>query len=303
MNPSLLSDHAQRRKGIVLAGGAGTRLHPVTLAVSKQLLPVYNKPMVYYPLSLLMLAGIREILVISTPHDLPQFRRLLQDGSQWGVTIDYAEQPEPRGLAEAFLIGESFLAESPATLILGDNIFYGNSVGPMLREAASQETGATIFGYPVKDPRRYGVVEVDNAGKPLSLEEKPEHPKSAYAVPGIYFYDDKVVELARQVQPSARGELEITSLNQLYLDRGELRVRITGRGIAWFDTGTHESLLRASSFVEAIEERQGTMIACLEEIAFRNGWVEVAMLREVANRYGNSSYSSYLHDLCNNDDV
>jgi glucose-1-phosphate thymidylyltransferase len=285
------------RKGILLAGGAGTRLHPATLVISKQLLPVYNKPMIYYPLSLLMLAGIREVLVISTPHDLPLFERLLRDGSQWGMRFEYAEQPEPRGLAEAFLIGEDFLDGSPASLILGDNIFYGNTVGPMLREATARETGATVFGYLVKDPRRYGVVEFDADGRVLSIEEKPENPKSRYAVPGIYFYDDNVVELAKQVRPSARGELEITALNELYLQRNELQVHITGRGIAWFDTGTHESLLKASSFVEAIEERQGTMIACLEEIAYSNGWINKDDVRSLASQFGNSNYAQYLHQL------
>ena len=285
------------RKGIILAGGAGTRLHPVTLVISKQLLPVYNKPMIYYPLSLLMLAGIREVLVISTPHDLPLFRQLLRDGSQWGMRLEYAEQPEPRGLAEAFLIGEPFLAGNPASLILGDNIFYGNTVGPMLRNAAARPTGATVFGYPVKDPRRYGVVEFDQNHKVVSIEEKPERPKSRYAVPGIYFYDERVVELAKQVRPSARGELEITALNKLYLDRGELRVQITGRGIAWFDTGTHESLLKAAAFVETIEERQGTMIACLEEIALNNGWIDSAVLNQQIDAMGNNAYTDYLRSL------
>lgn len=285
------------RKGIILAGGAGTRLHPVTLVISKQLLPVYSKPMIYYPMSLFMLAGIREVLVISTPRDLPLFERLLQDGRQFGMHFEYAEQPTPRGLAEAFLIGEQFFAGNPVSLILGDNIFYGNTVGPMLRKAAASETGATIFGYPVKDPRRYGVVEFDGAGKVLSIEEKPENPKSRYAVPGIYFYDDKVVELATQVRPSARGELEITALNELYLNRGELHVQITGRGIAWFDTGTHDSLLRASSFVEAIEERQGTMIACLEEIAFHNGWIDADAVERHRLSLGKNEYSDYLAQL------
>lgn len=284
-------------KGIILAGGAGTRLHPVTQVISKQLLPVYNKPMIYYPLSLLMLADIREVLVISTPRDLPLFERLLLDGSQWGMRLEYAEQPEPRGLADAFLIGERFLGGGPACLILGDNIFYGNAVGPMLRAATLQESGATILGYPVKDPRRYGVVEFDANGKVLSIEEKPEKPKSRYAVPGIYFYDRKVVELAKQVRPSARGELEITALNDLYLQRDELCVQITGRGIAWFDTGTHESLLKAASFVEAIEERQGTMIACLEEIAYNNGWINKDDVRSLASGLGNSNYAQYLHQL------
>ncbi|MDG2384171.1 MAG: glucose-1-phosphate thymidylyltransferase RfbA [Pirellulaceae bacterium] len=281
-------------KGIILAGGAGTRLHPATLVISKQLLPVYNKPMIYYPLSLLMLAGIREVLIISTPNDLPLFERLLKDGSKWGMRFEYAEQPEPRGLAEAFLIGEEFLDGSPASLILGDNIFYGNTVGSMLRNAAARETGATVFGYPVRDPRRYGVVEFDDNGKVLSIEEKPEAPKSRYAVPGIYFYDNKVVELAKQVRPSARGELEITTLNELYLQSESLHVQITGRGIAWFDTGTHESLLQASCFVEAIEERQGTMIACLEEIAYSNGWINEDELRSLASGFGESNYAQYL---------
>jgi len=285
------------RKGIILAGGAGTRLHPVTLVISKQLLPVYNKPMIYYPLSLLMLAGIREVLVISTPHDLPLFRQLLKDGSQWGMRFEYAEQPEPRGLAEAFLIGEPFLAGCPASLILGDNIFYGNTVGPMLRKAAARESGATVFGYPVKDARRYGVVEFDGEGRVVSIEEKPQKPKSRYAVPGIYFYDHRVVELAKQVRPSARGELEITALNQMYLTRGELHVQITGRGIAWFDTGTHESLLKASAFVETIEERQGTMIACLEEIALNNGWINATILQQQIEMMGANAYVDYLRSL------
>lgn len=288
-------------KGIILAGGAGTRLHPVTLVISKQLLPVYNKPMIYYPLSLLMLAGIREVLVISTPDNLPLFERLLRDGSQLGMRFEYAEQPEPRGLAEAFLIGEEFLDGGPASLVLGDNLLYGSTVGPMLRDAVARESGATIFGYPVKDPRRYGVVELDANGNVLSIEEKPENPKSRYAVPGIYFYDGRVVELAKQVRPSARGELEITTLNQLYLQLNELHLRITGRGIAWFDTGTHESLLRASSFVEAIEERQGTMIACLEEIAFNNGWISKDDLRSLASQLGNSNYAQYLHQFLRDD--
>ena len=289
------------RKGIVLAGGAGTRLHPVTLVISKQLLPVYNKPMIYYPLSLLMLAGIREVLIISTPHDLPVFERLMMDGSQWGMHFEYAQQPEPRGLAEAFLIGEHFLDGSPAALVLGDNIFYGNTVSPMLRAAASRETGATIFGYPVKDPRRYGVVEFDRDGKVLSIEEKPEEPKSRYAVPGIYFYDDKVVDLAKQIRPSARGELEITTLNEMYLTRDELNVQIAGRGIAWFDTGTHESLLRASAFVEAIEERQGTMIACLEEIAYHNGWIDAGTIAGIVENMGTSTYAAYLRTILADD--
>lgn len=285
------------RKGIILAGGSGTRLYPVTATISKQLLPVYNKPMIYYPMSLLMLAGIRETLVISTPHDLPLFRQLLGDGSQWGMSIDYAEQPEPRGLAEAFLIGESFLSGSPACLVLGDNILYGNSVGPIVEEASEQTAGATVFGYPVKDPERYGVVEFDGDGRVLSLEEKPSEPKSNYAVPGIYFYDERVTSLAKQVEPSERGELEITTLNQLYLEQGDLSVRLLGRGIAWFDTGTHHSLLQAANFVEAIEERQGMMIACLEEIALANGWIDKASLESRAARLGNGSYANYVYQL------
>ncbi len=285
------------RKGIILAGGAGTRLHPVTLVVSKQLLPVYNKPMVYYPLSLLMLAKIRDVLIISTPQDLHLFERLLMDGSQWGMQFTYAEQPKPRGLVEAFLIGEQFLDGQPASLILGDNVFYGNTVGPMLCQAAARENGATIFGYPVKDPRSYGVVEFDKDSRVLSIEEKPEHPKSRYAVPGIYFYDDKVVELAKQVRRSNRGELEITALNEIYRQRGELHVQVTGRGIAWFDMGTHESLLKASSFVEAIEERQGTMIACLEEIAFHNGWIRKVDIEKAASQLANAAYGKYLRQV------
>jgi glucose-1-phosphate thymidylyltransferase len=285
------------RKGIVLAGGSGTRLYPVTACVSKQLLPVYNKPMIYYPLSLLMLAEIQEILVISTPQDLPVFRRLLNDGSQWGLRIEYAEQPESRGLAEAFLIGEAFIDSKPACLVLGDNILYGNSVGPIMLEACQQIRGATVFGYHVKDPSRYGVVEFDAEGRVLSLEEKPVEPKSSYAVPGVYFYDERVTNLAKRVKPSHRGELEITSLNQLYLDQGDLRVQVLGRGIAWFDTGTHNSLLQASNFVEAIEERQGMMIACLEEIALAKGWIDKDLLRSNAMRLGSGGYSEYLHKL------
>jgi glucose-1-phosphate thymidylyltransferase len=285
------------RKGIVLAGGSGTRLYPVTACVSKQLLPVYNKPMIYYPLSLLMLADIQEILVISTPQDLPVFRRLLNDGSQWGLRIEYAEQPESRGLAEAFLIGEAFIDSKPACLVLGDNILYGNSVGPIMLEASQQIRGATVFGYHVKDPSRYGVVEFDAEGRVLSLEEKPVVPKSSYAVPGVYFYDERVTNLAKRVEPSCRGELEITSLNQLYLDQGDLRVQVLGRGIAWFDTGTHNSLLQASNFVEAIEERQGMMIACLEEIALAKGWINKDLLRSNAMRLGSGGYAEYLHKL------
>ncbi len=285
------------RKGIVLAGGAGTRLHPATLAISKQLLPVYNKPMVYYPLSLLMLAGIREVLIISTPHDLPSFRRLFGDGRQLGMKFEYAEQAEPRGLAEAFLIGEKFLDNGPASLVLGDNIFYGNTVGPMLRQAAAREVGATVFAYPVKDPQRYGVVEFDREGRAIGIEEKPANPKSHYAVPGIYFYDQRVTEMAKRITPSARGELEITTLNEFYLRQNELFVQVVGRGIAWFDTGTHASLIQASSFVEAIEERQGQMIACLEELAFGMGWIDHAGLESAIAAMGKNSYAEYLRQV------
>jgi glucose-1-phosphate thymidylyltransferase len=285
------------RKGIVLAGGAGTRLHPVTLAVSKQLLPIYNKPMVYYPLSLLMLAGIREVLIISTPHDLPLFRRLFGDGRQLGMDLQYAEQATPGGLAQAFLIGEEFLNNSPASLVLGDNIFYGNAVGPMLRAAAARTSGATVFAYPVKDPQRYGVIEFDAEGRAIGIEEKPAKPKSHYAVPGIYFYDEQVTEIAKRIKPSARGELEITAVNECYLRQNELYVQVVGRGIAWFDTGTHESLLQAASFVEAIEQRQGHMIGCLEEIAFGNGWIDRAGLEAVIVAMGNNSYVDYLRQL------
>lgn len=285
------------RKGIILAGGSGTRLFPVTTAVSKQLLPVYNKPMVYYPLSLLFLAGIREILIISTPHDLPQFRKLLGSGSQWGVDFSYAEQAEPRGLAEAFLIGEQFLNGAPSCLVLGDNVLYGNSVGPLMREASAEANGATIFGYSVRDPKRYGVVEFDADGRVHSLEEKPENPKSHYAVPGIYFYDGQATELAKQIKPSARGELEITTLNQSYLAKGELNARLLGRGIAWFDTGTHQSLLQAANFVEAIEERQGMMIACLEEIGLVNGWIDKETIESRASQLGDGSYAKYVKQL------
>lgn len=286
-----------KRKGIVLAGGAGSRLHPITLAISKQLLPVYNKPMIYYPLSLLMLAGIDEILIISTPTDLPQFQRLLGTGSQWGVELHFAEQPQPNGLAEAFLIGEDFLAGSPACLVLGDNIFFGYGLSRMLVEMNQHQEGATIFGYKVKDPERYGVVEFDENGKAISIEEKPARPKSPYAIPGLYFYDKHVVEIAKTIKPSARGELEITTVNQTYLQQGNLQVQVLSRGVAWFDTGTHQSLLQAGVFVEAIEERQGTMIACLEEIAWNNGWISKDELREYANSLGKTSYADFLRQL------
>ena len=287
----------KKRKGIVLAGGAGSRLHPITLAVSKQLLPVYNKPMIYYPLSMLMLAGINEILVISTPVDLPQFRRLLGSGEQWGVHFQYAEQPHPNGLAEAFLIGETFLEGAPACLVLGDNIFYGFNLSKILVESNLRESGAVIFGYQVKYPERYGVVEFDSRQKAISIEEKPERPKSCFAVPGLYFYDENVVEVAKSVKPSARGELEITSVNQAYLEQGNLHVQILSRGVAWFDTGTHESLLQAGAFVEAVEERQGTMIACLEEISLNNQWITKEQLKEHLKSLGKSSYAELLRHL------
>jgi len=281
-------------KGIILAGGRGTRLHPLTSAVSKQLLPVYDKPMVYYPLSMLMLAGIREILVITTPEDLPAFRRLLGDGKQWGLSFTYAEQDQPRGLAEAFLIGAEFLGGKPVCLILGDNIFFGHGMPDFLRDAASLEEGATIFGYSVRNPERYGIVELDAEGKAISIEEKPTQPRSHLAVPGIYFYDGRVVELASQLTPSARGELEITDLNRMYLESGQLRVQVLGRGIAWLDAGTHESLLQAASFVQAVQERQGMMISCPEEIAFRMGFIRYDQLRALVADLHESEYRGNL---------
>src|SRR5919108_731542 len=268
-------------KGIILAGGRGTRLHPLTLAASKQLLPVYDKPMVYYPLSMLMLAGIREILVISTPDALPVFKELLKDGSQWGLKFEYAEQSEPRGLADAFLVGRKFIEGSPVCLILGDNIFYGQGMPSLLQECASLTEGAIIFGYKVNDPQRYGIVEFDDQDNVLSIEEKPAVPRSSYAVPGIYFYDDQVVNLAESIEPSARGELEITDLNKAYLKNGQLKAKLFGRGVAWLDAGTHESLLQAAMFIEAIQQRQGLMISCPEEIAYRMGYISKEQLREL----------------------
>ncbi len=284
-------------KGIILAGGSGTRLYPVTHAMGKSLLPVYNKPMIYYPLCTLMLAGIRDILIISTPDDVPKFQALLGDGGQFGIRLQYKVQPKPEGIAQAFLVGEEFLAGSPCALVLGDNIFYGHDLAKDLREAARKARGARVFAYPVHDPERYGVVEFDGAGRALSIEEKPAKPKSRYAVTGLYFYDDEVVRVAKSLKPSARGELEITDVNKAYLERGELEVVVMGRGMAWLDTGTHESLMEAALYIQAIEKRQGLMVACPEEIAFRSGYIGEKEIRATGESMKNNSYGTYLLQL------
>ena len=287
-------------KGIILSGGLGTRLFPITLGVSKQLLPIYDKPMIYYPMSVLMLAGIKEILIITTPEDLSNYEKLLGDGSQFGVNIEFIEQPTPAGLAQAFILGESFISNDKVCLVLGDNVFYGQRFTEMLLRAAGQKSGATVFGYYTKEPERFGVVEFSQNGKAVSIEEKPTQPKSNFAVTGLYFYDKKVVDLAKSIKPSSRGELEITDLNNKYLERGELRVELLGRGFAWLDTGTHQALLEASQFVQTLENRQGLKVACLEEIAFKQGWINIEELRDQAKKIGKTPYGQYLLDLANN---
>ena len=290
-------------KGIVLAGGSGTRLFPVTHVVSKQLLPVYDKPMIYYPLSVLMLAGMRDILIISTPEDLPRFKTLLGDGQKWGISFNYAEQPRPEGLAQAFIIGRDFVGNDEVCLVLGDNIFYGHKLSELVQTASRKKKGATVFGYYVRDPHRYGVVEFDENMRAVSIEEKPEHPKSNYAVTGLYFYDNQVIDIAAHLEPSPRGELEITDVNKIYLNQGELEVAIMGRGMAWLDTGTHESLLQAANFVHTIEERQGLKIACPEEIAYRQGWISPDEVEKIAVSMRNNGYGEYLFDLIRSDGV
>lgn len=290
-------------RGIILAGGAGTRLHPLTLSTSKQLLPVYNKPMIYYPLSVLMLAGIREILIITTPEDQPSFKRLLGDGSQWGLQFTFAVQPEPRGLAQAFIIGADFVANEPVCLILGDNIFYGHGMSQTVVRAAELTDGALVFAYAVRDPQRYGIVEFDEQGRAISIEEKPQRPRSPYAVPGLYFYDGQVVEMAEKVRPSGRNEYEITDLNRLYLEQGRLRVDVLGRGVAWLDAGTHASLLEASNYVQAVEHRQGLMIACPEEIAYLRGYITADELRAIANSMAKNEYGQYLLHLVDDETI